>query len=93
MKQRLSPLPKIIRLRGQAPIVLKHAAIVVHDNDPWTARAEERLVALDVLKSYPGLKGKIFTRRRVIGQALDANIQSIQDFQAVTEDYMDWPAE
>src|SRR3989338_7480891 len=35
--------------------------------DPWTARAEERLGALGILKTYPGFKGKIFLRGGVRG--------------------------
>ena len=60
-------------------------------HDPWTARAEERLVALGVLKSYPGLKGQIYTRRRVITQELQANDRSIEEFHAVTEEQGGWP--
>ncbi len=59
--------------------------------DPWTARAEERLVALGVLKNYPGLKGKIYSRRRVVGQELQVQNQSLDDFHAITEEYGDWP--
>ena len=59
--------------------------------DPWTARAEERLVALGVLKSYPGLKGKIYSRRRVVGREFQAQEQSIEEFHAVTEEHGDWP--
>jgi len=54
-------------------------------HDPWTARAEERLVALGVLKSYPGLKGKVFTRRRAVEQQLQAHEQSLNEFHTVTE--------
>jgi len=54
-------------------------------SDPWTARSEERLVALGVLKSYPGLKGKIFTRRRIVEQEFDSHEQSMEEFHAVTE--------
>jgi tetratricopeptide (TPR) repeat protein len=56
-------------------------------SDPWTARAEERLVALGVLTSYPGLKGRIFTRRRVVEQELDAHEQSLEEFHAVTDTF------
>ena len=54
-------------------------------HDPWTVRAEERLIALGVLKTHPGLKGKLFTRRRVVEQELAAHEQSIDDFHAVSE--------
>jgi tetratricopeptide (TPR) repeat protein len=54
-------------------------------DDPWTARAEERLTALGVLKSYPGMKGKIYTRRRLIEQELTAHEQSTEEFHAITE--------
>lgn len=60
-------------------------------HDPWTARAEERLVALGVLKSYPGLKGQIYTRRRVVAQELQAHDRSLEEFHAVTEEQGDWP--
>lgn len=59
--------------------------------DPWTARAEERLVALGVLKDYPGLKGKMYTRRRLVGGELEANKKSLEEFHAVTEEHGDWP--
>jgi len=59
--------------------------------DPWTARAEERLAALGAIESYPGLKGKVYTRRRVIQQELEAHEQSLEDFQTVTEQSKRWP--
>ncbi|MBI4341559.1 MAG: tetratricopeptide repeat protein [Candidatus Omnitrophica bacterium] len=59
--------------------------------DPWTARAEERLVALGVLKTYPGLKGRIFNRRRVIDGELQAHDRSLEEYHAVTEQHGDWP--
>lgn len=59
--------------------------------DPWTARAEERLVALGVLKDYPGLKGRMYTRRRVVGQELQSHAQSLEEFHAVTEEQGLWP--
>ena len=59
--------------------------------DPWTARAEERLVALGVLKTYPGMKGKIYTRRRVVGKELQSQAQSLEEFHAQTEEHGDWP--
>lgn len=60
--------------------------------DPWTARAEERLVALDVLKTYPGMKGKIYNRRRIVDGEFQAQDQSIEEFRAITEGRGDWPA-
>ena len=59
--------------------------------DPWTARAEERLVALGVIQSYPGLKGKIYSRRRVVEDELKAHEQSTQEFHTVTERSGRWP--
>ena len=59
--------------------------------DPWTARAEERLVALGVLKTYPGLKGKIYTRRRVVGQEFESQAKSLEELHAVTEENGNWP--
>src|SRR3990167_7375266 len=60
-------------------------------HDPWTARAEERLVALGVLKSYPGLKGQIYTRRRVISEQFQGNDTSLEEFHAITKEHGDWP--
>ena len=60
-------------------------------NDPWTARAEERLVALGVLKSYPGLKGRIYSRRRIASEEFQAHEQSLDEFHALTEEYGPWP--
>ena len=59
--------------------------------DPWTARAEERLVALGVLKSYPGMKGKLYTRRRIVGQELQSQAKSLEEFHALTEEQGNWP--
>jgi len=56
--------------------------------DPWTARAEERLVALGVLKTYPGLKGKIYNRRRVIGQEFQSHAKSLEEYHAVTDEHL-----
>lgn len=53
--------------------------------EAWTARAEERLTALGVLKSYPGLKGKIYARRQVVDQEFQSHEQSLKDFRTVTE--------
>jgi tetratricopeptide (TPR) repeat protein len=58
--------------------------------DPWTARAEERLMALGVLKTHPGLKGRIFSRRRILNQEFEAHAQSLEDFHAVTKEHGDW---
>lgn len=60
-------------------------------NDAWTARAEERLVALGVLKAYPGLKGRIYTRQRLVAEALKEHEQSIDEFHRITEEHGDWP--
>ena len=60
-------------------------------HDPWTARAEERLAALGVLPSSPGLKGVVATRRHIASQELQAHAQSLEDFHAVTEETSDWP--
>ena len=59
--------------------------------DPWTARAEERLVALGVLTTYPGIKGQIFTRRRVLSEEFQSKARSLEVFRAVTEEHGDWP--
>jgi tetratricopeptide (TPR) repeat protein len=59
--------------------------------DPWTARAEERLVGLGVLKTYPGLKGKLYSRRRIADQEFQAYDQSLEEFRTLTERHGDWP--
>ena len=58
--------------------------------DPWTARAEERLIALGALRK-PGMKGRLFSRRRVIGQELGTYAQTLKEFREVTEEHSDWP--
>ena len=58
--------------------------------DPWTARAEERLVALGVLRNYPGLKGRLYTRRRVTSQELEDHSRSLEEYHALTEQRDDW---
>lgn len=59
-------------------------------HDPWTARAEERLVALGVLKDYPGIKGVIYTRRRLLGEEFESNQRKVEEFRAVTEESGRW---
>ena len=56
----------------------------------WTARAEERLVALGVLKAYPGLKGKIYTRQKLVRQELKEHERSLKEFQKTTEQFERW---
>jgi tetratricopeptide (TPR) repeat protein len=60
-------------------------------DDAWTARAEERLMALGVLKDHPGLKGKIHSRRRIADREFQAQAQSREEFRAITEEHGDWP--
>lgn len=59
--------------------------------DPWTARAEERLVALGVLKSYPGLKGRLYSRRRLVDQELQAYQKTLEEFRELTDRHGDDP--
>ncbi len=58
-------------------------------DDPWTARAEERLVALGVLSARAGLKGA--ERRRVTDDAFRAHAQSLKEFRSLTETHGNWP--
>src|SRR3989338_2936605 len=60
-------------------------------HDPWTARAEERLVALGILKTYPGMKGKIYTRRRVSSEQFQGKDTSLEEVHAITKEHGDWP--
>lgn len=59
--------------------------------DPWTTRAEERLVALDVLKGEVGAGGRRFAHRHLIEDALRLNDQTIEEFLAISEQHGDWP--
>jgi tetratricopeptide (TPR) repeat protein len=59
--------------------------------DPWTARAEERLVALGMLKTYPGMKGALYTRRRVVDEGFQEHQQSLEEFHQISEAHGDWP--
>ena len=60
-------------------------------SDSWTARAEERLVALGVLKDAPGLIGRRVSRRRIANEALKTYDQSLEEFHALTKEHHDWP--
>ena len=59
--------------------------------DPWTARAEERLIGLGALKSHPGVKGTLYSRRRVLSEELQEQAKSVEEFHAVTEQHGGWP--
>ena len=60
-------------------------------HDPGTARAEERLLSLGILKSHPGLKGLIYSRRRTADNEFNAQEKSREEFHAITESHGDWP--
>lgn len=59
--------------------------------DPWTTRAEDRLLALGVLQTHPGLKGKLFTRRKLVDQEFKAHNSSSEEFRSLTETHGNWP--
>lgn len=59
--------------------------------DPWTTRAEERLVNLGVLKSAPGIRGRLFSSRRLIGGEFQGHAKTLEEFRTVTEEYGTWP--
>ncbi len=59
-------------------------------HDPWTARAEDRLVALGVFKSHPGMKGRIYSARRLVNQELETHAKSLEEFHSVSEDRGTW---
>ncbi|MBI1992680.1 MAG: tetratricopeptide repeat protein [Candidatus Omnitrophica bacterium] len=60
--------------------------------DPWTDRAQQRLVALGALKqAVPGLNDASATRRRLMTEEFQAHAQSVEEFRAVTEAHGDWP--
>ena len=61
------------------------------EHDPWTKRAEERLMALGMLQAYPGMKGTLYTRRRVMDEEFESHAKSLKDFHVMTEKHGDWP--
>ena len=61
------------------------------EDDPWTLRAEERLMALGVLQAYPGMKGTFYTRHRAVSQEFENHAKSLKDFHVITEQQGDWP--
>ena len=60
-------------------------------NDPWTSRAEERLVALGVLKDFPGVKGRRYTRKHTIESEFREHDKTMEEFQSVTDKDGPWP--
>jgi len=56
-------------------------------DDPWTARAEERLAALGVPRA--GRNGA--DRRRVTDDAFRAHAQSLKEYRSLTETHGNWP--
>lgn len=59
--------------------------------DPWTHRAEERLLALGVLQTHPGLKGKIYSRRKIMDDEYKAFDDSLREYRSLTEEHGNWP--
>jgi tetratricopeptide (TPR) repeat protein len=59
--------------------------------DAGAARAEERLMALGVLNTHPGLKGAFYSRRRTAEKEFQAHAKSREDFHTITEQHGDWP--
>ena len=59
--------------------------------DSWTVRAEDRLVALGVLQAHAGMPGRVYSRRRVLQSAFEANAKTVEEFHAVTEAANLWP--
>jgi len=59
--------------------------------DSWTIRAEDRLVALGVLQGHAGIQSRIYSKRRVLKAAFEANVKTLKEFEAVTEDTGLWP--
>lgn len=57
--------------------------------DPWTQRAEARLLALGTLTGEP--LHEIKTARHIVSRELQAHAKSLEDFHAVTDTYGDWP--
>ena len=62
-------------------------------SEAGTARAEERLLALGVLKNRPGLKNRLYSRQRLAVQEFEAHLQSMKEYRQVTGAHGDWPAQ
>ena len=73
--------------REQAIAHWKTRAELGEADDPWTAKAEERLAALGVPRA--GLSG--VDRRRVADDAFRGHAQTLEEFRSVTETHGDWP--
>lgn len=59
--------------------------------DPWTAKAQDRLIALGVLKDSPELKGQLFNRRKALEDQRREHQDLLTDFDAVTGQSGPWP--
>ena len=57
--------------------------------DPWTAKAEERLVALGARSRVSG-KGLSASRQQLVDEEFRAHAQSLDEFHAVTDKHGDW---
>ena len=62
-----------------------------NSSDPWTAKAEERLIALGALPTNVDRKTNAATSRRVAEQELQHHAQSLKEYHTVTEAHDDWP--
>ena len=62
-------------------------------SEAGTTRAEERLLALGVLKSHPGLKGRLYSRQRIAVQEFAMHLQSLKEYRQATGAHGDWPAQ
>ena len=60
-------------------------------NDAWTARAEERLIALGAMTQRRGSKGTRFNRKQALAQERQDNEASVNEFRAVTDNDGPWP--
>ena len=57
--------------------------------DPWTGRAEERLVALGVLSARADRGGA--DRRRLSDEEFRKHAQSLKEYRSLTETHGNWP--
>ena len=60
-------------------------------SDLWTAKAEERLIALGALPRNTEQKTNVATRRHVADQELQRHAQSLEEYRSVTAAHGDWP--
>lgn len=58
--------------------------------NPWTIRAEERLVSFGVLRAYPGIGSPRYAWRPIIEEQIERYEKTIVEFRALSEEHSVW---